>query len=258
MNVDGGNFFPDPGGEIVDPNYKAVTLSGDLQHIRAVLFGIAPDRHMLNYRVRQFLNLLHSNDLKEFVTDLDNRITYTLADDPYTNNRLFEPEVVQTVTGNTLYLFGNSGDADTSGRMKSTWDILVVDGDTVQVTLRKPLRQASHEYTITSGLSSMFPILGSDFTAKIRAGNGASWIVSALARPSRTLSQLVVSLQHLREEPILELFMAGRPEGQTEPMKTFRNMWEQHFDLPHKLGGILLALIYHTEDLRQKSIGLEV
>ena len=44
-----------PGEEIVPDTFQSLTLPGYLQTARAALFGTNPDRAMLNYRLRQFL-----------------------------------------------------------------------------------------------------------------------------------------------------------------------------------------------------------
>lgn len=77
------------GDEYVPTWYRAVPLPSYLTSVRRLLFGAAPDRVYLNYRVRQCLSLMHSSELAEFVTHLDSRITYDVADDTWLRSDAF-------------------------------------------------------------------------------------------------------------------------------------------------------------------------
>ena len=64
------------GEELIDPDYRARSLPPYLQTVRNILFGNGASREVVNSRSRAYLALLHSTELKEFVTGLDPRISY--------------------------------------------------------------------------------------------------------------------------------------------------------------------------------------
>ena len=66
--------------ELIDPDYRAKILPPYLQTIRNILFGNGASREVVNSKARAYLALLHATELKEFVTDLDPRISYDFSD----------------------------------------------------------------------------------------------------------------------------------------------------------------------------------
>ena len=83
LNISGSN---NPGSsylgeELVPADYAAITLPSYIENVRRPLFGAAPDRAMLNYRIRQLLTLIADTDLQEYIVGLDSRITYALGSD---------------------------------------------------------------------------------------------------------------------------------------------------------------------------------
>src|SRR5690606_37703460 len=59
------------GEEFVDPTFQPVALPTYLAAVRRTLFGVDPDRLMLNYRLKQLLEVIHATELAEYVTFLD-------------------------------------------------------------------------------------------------------------------------------------------------------------------------------------------
>jgi uncharacterized membrane protein len=119
VNQDGHGSLPGAGEEYTPPTYKQVTLTDSLQKLRAVLFGTAPDRQMLLYRTRQFLAILHSTPLADFVVSDDTRLTYTLDVEPG-----LVPALTVSDPGYPLYVSGDKP-RTASGQMSHTWVITV-------------------------------------------------------------------------------------------------------------------------------------
>ena len=252
LNVSGGSgFLGTLGEEIIPADYLSLNLSSALQSVRKVLFGATPDREMFNYRARQLMALLHATDLAEFVTDLDPRITYDLQDDPYFDNNTFVATADQVVgSGDQFSLLGTSVAPDASGLLKKVWDVTVASSSNATVQLRSPLTSSTEAYTITSGLSDAVPLVGSDLSVMFGAGVGNKWVVTSRVRPAADLGSIAATLETIGEPVLLGLFGVGSAQGATEPFKTFRNLWNHNNELPYKLGGLLLALIYQTEAIR--------
>lgn len=239
------------GDELIPPDYRSVELPTHLQTLRRLLFGSDPDLPGLNYRTRQYLSLLHATRLEEFVLDLDPRISYKLDTPDLFDASLFRPQVTQrTGPSSPLILDSDTGSADASGRLLRTWDIQVLDSSLVQVTLQQPLRQQVLAYTLTDGVSDLQPLAGSDIHFRFYAGHvGSRWRIQLYSRPRYDLGAIVASLETIGEPVLDALFHVGQPAGSMEPYKTFRNLWYDHFELAYRLGGILLALVYGTDEL---------
>src|SRR5581483_2043121 len=74
-----GNIKPPgtyPGEEYVPPGFVAQWMPPNLQQVWNVLFGYSPDRAMVNYRLRQYMPLVHAAELEQYVLALDQRVTY--------------------------------------------------------------------------------------------------------------------------------------------------------------------------------------
>lgn len=257
VNVDGvpSGFANDPGEEFILPTFNAIELPGFLITVRDQLFGSAPDKIMLNYRARQYMGLLGVTELQEFVTDLDSRITYDILP----RDQLFDSLFVTTVTKldattANLFLIDEVGPPDQAGRTRHSWRIDVLTSSTVSVNRQTPVAQVSiQNYTLTEGLSSLIQLVGSGLQARFESGIGSEWFVQAVSRPTQDIGTIVANLGVIGDDKLLALFGVGDPKGSAEPFLTFRRLWEDHPDLPYRLGGVLLAWIYQADDIFEAS-----
>lgn len=78
----------------------------------------------------------------------------------------------------------------------------------------------------------------------------ARWQITAIANPTPLIAN--ISLLELLGEPLfLELFgVSGK-----EPYRTFKNLWEDHPLPAYRLGGLVLALIYRTNERMRANNG---
>lgn len=248
LNLENGNSpgFDFPAEELIPATFHSLELPTYITTVRQRLFGAQADRAMLNYRGMQLMTLLHSTPLVEFVLRLDPRITYTKD----TNTELLDPAVFQpkvtqlTGTPANLYVTGTAVPPDASGQMEQQFGVDVL-GATIKVnSFRAPVRSQISDLSLTSGISAEFDLPGSGYKFRVDTVNpGCSWRISSFIRPQWDLGQLAASLTSLSEPTTLQLF------GVTgdEPWLTFRNLWFTHKELPYRLGGLLLALIYRTD-----------
>lgn len=247
----GSPGFTWPGEQAMPAGFLEVELPNELDTIRARLFGADPDRAMLNYRVWQYMRLLHSTpELEGFVLDLDPRITYlqTFKTD------LFEPDtfkpVVTQIAGIAAELFiaGSGASPDASGRMYHQYRVDVLSASTVGIEQQtKPLDFTIHDTVYTDGLSNRVTLGGSGYDIMLSTDEpSAEYRVSVFNRPSWELGDIAVAVESVGEPVLLELFGVAP----TEPFLTFKNLWTSHRELPFKLGGLLLALIYRTNLIR--------
>jgi len=252
MNVDGDATPLDdyPGEEAIDPGFRAVNLPTALDTVRSVIFGTDPDRLMLNYRCRQLLTLLHSTPLVEYVYALDPRVTYDFADDAFIAEDAFKPRVVKVSGPETAVLTftGKPANPDITGRCRYIFNVDVPTSESVAVDRLTPkIPKVVYNLEVPNGLSNAIPLMGSGYSCRINTDVvGQLYRVEVANRPQRDLGQIAANLGVVGEPVTLTLFGLER----TEPWRTFRNLWEQKLELPLKLGGLLCALIYRTEDRR--------
>lgn len=257
LNVDGSNNpGPDfPGEELVPATYRALALPSYLVQVRSRLFGAAPDRVMLNYRLKQYLTVLHTTELVEYLLELDPRITYRYAGDEevgLADSALFAPQLVQTAgPAARLWILGSPAAPDALGQLRYRYDLEMLLDTTVAVTRRVPLPAQQQIYPIAldaGGISNRVPLGATGLGFRSDTDNpGAAWRIEGCFRPQWDLGQIVANLRQLGEPILLELFGTSR----IEPWSTFRNLWNDHEALAYQLGGLLMAVVYSTEAIRR-------
>lgn len=262
LNISGSDAQSVVGAEHVPDEFLAKTLSPELTSVRRTIFGSDPDQLFLNYRVRQCLILLHSTELDEYVRKLDNRITY----DTTFKLDLFSPSVFKTsirrVRGAKFksHVSGELAANEARGRCLHRWRLRVVDADTVNVA-RRGHETGDEEVavTVSGGLSSPIPLHGSTLTARLSvpAADDSlaaiidnTYTVDGIARPSTTLIDVAAHLRSSIGDAVSRALFGARP---VEPFKTFRNLWYDHTVLPYSMGGLLMALIYRTNEYQERS-----
>lgn len=286
-----------PGEEYVPETFYPVTLPSPLARIRALLFGSQPDRIMVNYRLRQYMTLLHATELSQYVTAFGARLTYLNRDwldlfderffgvfvAPYPGNIATgvdfggsSPSSVITngigpgatiysfltglggsvfsITGPSpqLFILGDPEQDETSDRLEREWFVEVVDTATVRIVHRTPPYQEYIEnYVLTNNLSDIHALPHSSLKFRFESNLNSKWRIVARWRPSQDLGSIAASLRQLPDQDMAFLFGRGQPKGELQPFRTFRRLWESHYSLAYSLGGLLLALIYRTDELRR-------
>jgi hypothetical protein len=246
----GPEFF---GEEAVPATFKELELPTYLDEIRARLFGSAPDRSMLNYRLWQFMRLLHASELESFVTDLDPRVTY--VDSRRTDLAAptsYVPNVLQLSAGIApFHIQGDPAPPDGVGQVYHQYRVTVLSSSTVRVTQQtNPTKSDVFDYVFTSGLSDAQPLGDSGYSFMLGTDEaGAEWRVEIHNRPTFDLGSIATMFESIGEPVLIELFgLAPR-----EPFRTFQNLWEQNKEVPMRLGGLLLATIYRTDEVLKKN-----
>ncbi len=236
------------GEEFVPIDYVPARLSSQLQLVWDILFGTDPDRAMLNYRLRQYMSILHSTELEEFIYSFDERVTYwPIIDTQLYGGPSITPTAVQLNTPTkAFYLAGNIQSVQATSRLLTQWNVTVTDGSNVTINqLTTPLSTIVKPYTISNGLSNLIPLQNSYLQFMFQAGIGSTWSVQSVARPALGLSDIILSLENL--EAINSQFVFGTTFE--EPYKTFNEMWSTRSDIAYKLGGLLMALIFRMNAL---------
>lgn len=237
-----------PGEEYVPSTYAPKTLTGALATVSKLLFGVAPDRALLNLRLRQLLGIIHTTELAEYVYALDPRVTYW----PPQNNSLFTlldspPAIVHVSGTKDLYVVGSSPPFTAEEQLYFSYLIEVVDGANVEITpLVAPVPIVTSPYVITAGLSNVIAFPGSDLSFRFQAGVGSIWTVTWLAYPIKSMAALYNDLKlDLTADLVAELF-GVHP---SEPMVTFKNLWLYDPYPPYQMAAVTMALGYQTNNL---------
>lgn len=81
-------------------------------------------------------------------------------------------------------------------------------------------------------------------------GLDAQWLVETKVNPAPVLTTVMPSMELLGEPVYLDIFGVE----DVEPYLTFKNLWFDHPLPAYKLSGMVLALIYRTEELRGRNV----
>lgn len=249
VNRDGSAVGNTLGDELTLETFKAVNLGAGQLAIRRILFGSDPDPYMLNYRTRQLLSLIHASPLVEHLLALDPRITYRLDTADYFADAVYKPNVVNLIGEAVLRVQASPAAPDASGRMWFSTRIDVTSSTTLTVRRNWPIGTTTHEVDFIGGLTDQYKLGESGYRFRIQGTPdvGDAWLVEVLNRPMEDLGQLVANLERVGEPALIEVFGLSRDE----PYATFRNLWQNHTELPLRLGGLVMALIYSTETRRR-------
>ena len=247
LNRDGAtrpdlSFF---GEEVVPTSFSALSLPQGLLTVRDMLFGGHPDNAGINYMLWHYMRLLHSTEFVSYVTALDRRFTYlhneSLLDVAY--------GATSTPDDGALQFVGDPELGGISGKLETAWLVDRVNDSTFTITNLQSGRAATHTPTITNSATDLMPMTdyaGLQLRVYTAEATVAQWTAAYLARPGIAMDPIsrAAQLSSLGASAFLELF------PRREPFNLFRELWERHSLLPYKLSGVLLALIYRTEEVR--------
>lgn len=255
LNIDGTAVGEAPGREYVPADYKAVTLPSYLQRMYNILFGSQPDLAWKNFRLRQFMQLLHATELEEFVYSLDPRVTYDLNDTKWFDE--YRGFKVKRLAGNpdVWVSFQNPFTEQVNSKLHFQWNVTIAGGDpnhsaTITRVLPTPAAQTI-AFPNNTATSSWLPLIGIDTNFRISntpSPAGSRWEINAYGRPSNSLFDIWYTTKRLSEEDTIRLF-GPYSSNMPEPYKTFYALWTSHLELPYSLGAFILAVIYKINGL---------
>jgi len=112
-----------PGEEYVPPTFKPRYEPSAVRKFRQVVFGYDPDRYMLNYRLYQFMALLHSSELVDYITAIDHRLTYNPQRNAFPDDLFGISSVPLGDTTGSLDVFGIYTANEIRGRLYEAWQV---------------------------------------------------------------------------------------------------------------------------------------
>lgn len=258
LNRDGnsGVGYNAPGEEFVDPKFVAKQVPPFLSTALARMFGAAPDRLYLNYRLWQLMSLLHTSELEEFVLALDPRVTYW----PPVDNDFFDKVFVATVEqfagpGTKLFITGEHLADEGAGIVTQQWQLTVLAGNQLEIKrLTPPPTTTIVDYTVESELGSLIGLPGTGLEIRFpTAPVGTAWLVTSRARPQRDPAALLHEVGSvLGEGNTNRVFNLGATIDRTdEPYVTFRRLYSSNDLFPYKYGALLLGIVHYLDTLPQ-------
>jgi len=243
-----GNERPSPSfflEEYVDPAFRAINLSPRLEGIRRALMGDGRDPYYANYRLRQYMKIVHSTDLESYMFALDPRITYLREKDVVSSFYGPRGELMQG-TPSVLYFFG-SPSAPGSARMKFDWT-LEAESPTTAVTtdLWRTSNPSRTEFSTSGGLTDPIPLAG-QADLFVRIGNpvpGSKWLISCLSAPADGLPEIMAKISASGGSFTSFLFSGGAPyDG-------FGKIWNDYPFFQKSFSAFILAYVYRAEEDR--------
>jgi hypothetical protein len=248
-----------PGEELIPATFVPFRLPEYLQTVRYALFGLSPDRFMLNYRLRQLLALIATTPLQEYLEELDPRTTYDLRTTGPVFGDLFTPQVSkrpnrviedfdqEIFDALELRVSGAPAEPDFSGItaysffMQFTGTNLSPAYTITRTTTPRDVSVFTPSFD--SGWSTPMSLAYTGYSVQIsQLRPDADWLVQGYLQPAFSLIRLANSLKKL--SPSLHDKVFGLPL--VEPYTTFRKCWEQHPEFACRLAGFLLAFIYRS------------
>jgi hypothetical protein len=243
-----GNSRPVPGffgEEVVDPAFRALQLPQYLLNVRRALFGAQPDNAGMNYQLWNYTTILDSTEFSFYVDALDPRITYRHNKSLVTYP--FGPVV--NANADALDFVGSPNLGGINGQLYASWQIeRVTPSQYVFTNLQSGVIE-NHTVTFTDGISTLFGLPGySGYKVRFLQDKitASTWVIDYIARPTSEMDPIkrIAAVGQLGDETISQVF----PDR--EPYKTWRRMWELHAHAGYKATGVLLAVVYRTEDIR--------
>jgi hypothetical protein len=240
------------GEEYIPPTYAPLQEPSYTQAVRRTLLGTSPDRYFLNFRARELMHNIHQTELAEYVYALDPRVTYwPEVDTPFlgAGSKISIARVAGA--GNSRLVVVGQPVADNGrGRALREYDVEVdATNLTVSAVLLRGEPRAAETAPLATvdGMSAPVRAPRSQLSVKVALPEtGDRWRLTALARPEPAITTLLPILEILGESVFLGLFGVGN----AEPYNTFKNLWLDHPDPAYRLGGLTMALIYRTNDIR--------
>jgi hypothetical protein len=237
-----------PGEEYIPATFQPVTLPSPLLHVRQLLFGVAPDRLMLNWRMAEFTSLLAYPELAPLVVAKDARLTY--ADCPTTMARFTTGITVTPLESvespQDLCFVHGSPEHNTHGQLLARWQTVIAD-DAVTVTANfGATRTLSYSLAWEAGLSNPVPLHGSNLSVQFAEIAPARWTIQSVTPPAHGLGQVLAALQQrMVADTDVALFHTN------DLTRSLRAFWGRD-DLQLRLGAVLLALADRTDAYRQR------
>jgi len=231
------------GAEYVSPYFRPVQLTSGLLNVRRALFGSNADAAGLNYSLWQYMRIVHSTEYASYVTALDSRITYLTSDSlvDYSYGEAYTPD------DKALRFVGDPELGNADGKLMTSWNVSLV-GSSVTIQNLQSNNSTSTTVTLTEGLTQFIPMPDyPGLKVQINTAIGSdTWLVDYTGKPQSEMDPInrAAQVASVGVAAFEDLF------PRRAPFNLFRQLWEQHTEFTYKMSGVLLAMMYRTNELR--------
>ena len=234
------------GEEFIPTNFGPKSLPPHLKTIRQILLGSFGDPTYQNYRLAQYMSMLHSYPMfEELVLGYDPRITYTPGEWGLDQLGTGVSASAITPTAMTISVSGDPKPDDALGRLANTWFVTTESGPQVRVTNYRDKSEFVEPVTVTGQQSSQFEIgFGLSGHFIVPAGTwqtGITWTVMSVTRPGRSLTDILDTINESNLSAAEEIFPST-----SDP---YRSKWKKGHNIVEQLGGLIAGWIRAAEAL---------
>ena len=232
------------GEELVDPDFRPVTNSKNLQQIRDIILGTDPDPVFENFRLAQIAQILTNSEFyKEYILRLDSRITF----DVNKNTDFFDLESmysVDTQSDSTIRILSKLEPDIGLGRSVYEWFISAGTGNIITVEDLNYPGSVSTVVSFADGISSDIAVPNSNYALRLQGSvmpsNGTIWSVSGIADLSE--ASFVDVFDKIAASELVEGLFGINKSG-----NSFYNLYSTNRKM-NKIIGFLLAFIWELQD----------
>ena len=230
------------GEEFIPSEFIPVVTNVDIEALRGLLLGMAPDTFTQNYRAAKWIRLvLAVPSAKAWADSLDTRCSL-LADLAIIR---YDVTVTTESIESSLHVNGVPAGDDSLG-VNTLAASLRLTRSPDEVTVYGPAAPGGTVYACTDGVA-VIPDIGLGLSAKVftSGSSGASWQVSARARPSRTLPTIYLQLKQLDSCVRRVAVRIGTLES-----AAMLEMFETGDTMTDRLAAAVMLVVYATEACR--------
>ena len=268
-NSAGANY---PLEEYVPPDYQTVKLPFELKRVWQVLFGLAPDRAYLNWRLHQLVRVGEVSNMFEDWFKFDKRATTFGLNDKTVDSAYGKLILTQISTKasatysqkkDVLELSSNTSSEDVgaflSGVLKADdtkgvcYGLHTLKTNGTTITATDLITGKSTAYSqVGSSVNGYRPpvkyINNLDVSFSLSSATSDEWYVEYVGRPALDLGTVLANLKNMADGDINVLFTGSTPE-----LKKFKDYWYKSYDLVDQITAVVLGLAYKIEEVRVKS-----
>jgi hypothetical protein len=234
--------------EFVDPSFKKVALPYELQAAHDVLVELDADDAFANFRMQQYMRLLHSTEFASYALALDPRVTYLRPAPPPV---LSSVEVVQQLSGATrltLEFMGAPAVNFASPRVINDWVAESANPNVLSIKHAQTGTNVLPYMNFVDGLSDVVVMpTQANFLLRVHGDvlePDQRWFIKTFTAPTDDVSDTLLRLLDLNPRFIEAVF------PKRAPFTVFKDLWDKNAILAYRMSGFLLAMAYRIQEIR--------
>jgi hypothetical protein len=238
--------YGDLGEEYIEEGFSPVELTAPLTKIREVLLGSYGDPLYENYRLAQYMSLLHAHPtLRQVIKEQDTRVTYDWHSWRFSQVKQAVTVTATTSTSLELTILGQPVADEVAGQLSFSYILGTGAGPTVDVNNVKARNRKNHNLTIVDQTTNVFGI-GTELSGRFMVPGNAwevntVWHVQAVCSPKAGTADILHQLR-----------TAAGPETarvMEQQDITLRDLWRSGHGIPDLMGSALVGYLREVQKL---------